>query len=136
MKKVSRLWAEGAFLTVITGSWAPNGVNNPVATSILGQGFSVVSGATGSGTAGLAKITYTEKYASLISFNCTLGYGTAGDQLAVPRAYVAATATALATQEVVNWDISAIAIAEWSAAGANYRVNFIAVFKKSATANI
>lgn len=112
-------------LVVVAGSCGPDG--GSAVTNVRGQssGFTIALSA-----AGVLLITFSEAWvrAQLVSAVVSLGFGTAGDQVAAFRAWTDGTSSAGATYEIVNWDISGAAVTAWSAANADYRVSFICVF--------
>lgn len=127
MKNTDYLQAEGHRLVVVGGSWeqASDAALDPAKTK--GVGFSVAITCAGTVT-----ITYDEPYGDLITFIATETETTASalSGRVRPGTYVAPSGSTKATQvvEIVSSTGSAIT---WRPAGANNRVNFLAMFRDS-----
>lgn len=108
----------------IAGSFAPNGSSAVSAASRKGRGFTVARTSTG-----LFTVTFTDKFAALLSATASLQQATAGDQTILVGTWTASTKALILTV----WDISAAAVAD-VAADANNRINFVAWFQNSSLA--
>lgn len=106
-------------LVPIIGSFAPNGASAIVATSNKGLGFTVARI-----SAGLYRLTFTDKFADLVSAQSTLQLAAAADLHVQVGTYTPASKTL---------DIRVVAVATETdvAANANNRINFVAWFRNS-----
>lgn len=102
----------------VSGSFAPNGSSAISAASNKGRGWTVAYISTG-----LYRITFADKYVTLISAVVTLQQATGGDQFLQLGTYTASSRTL----DVRNWDVSGAAVAD-IAADVNNRINFDCVF--------
>lgn len=106
---------------VIMGSFAPNGSSAVSASSRKGLGWSVART-----SAGVFTITFSDKFADMVSAVATLQKATAADQYVQVGTYTAASKTL-----VINvWDVSGTAVDD-IAADANNRINFVVCFRNS-----
>lgn len=99
------------------------GVTAVAAGAVRGKGFSVATKATGYHT-----ITFDSVYPHLIDFKACLQLATAADQFVIPCTYTKASKTI----DIALWDKSATNVADITA-GANNRINFLAIFSNSPT---
>jgi hypothetical protein len=102
----------------VSGSFAPNGSSALSATAVKGKGFTVAYISTG-----LYRITFADKYPTLISCRLGLQLTTGDDKVLQMGDYTAASKTL----DIRCWDISAAAVADISA-NANNRIHFDCVF--------
>ncbi len=110
-------------LVPIVGSFAPNGSSAIVASSRKGLGWSVAYTSTG-----LYTITFSDTFASLVSFTCDLQLAAAADSFLQMGTLVN---TSTPVVQIRNWDISGAAVAD-IAANANNRIHFVAWLRNSA----
>ncbi len=110
-------------LIPIVGSFAPNGSSAIVASSRKGLGWSVAYTSTG-----LYTITFSDTFADLVAFECSLQLVTAADSFLQMGTLVN---TATPVVQIRNWDISSAAVAD-IAANANNRIHFVAWLRNSA----
>jgi len=112
-------WALQRGLVVIAGSFAPNGSSAISAASNEGLGWSVARTNTG-----LYTITFSDKYAALVSFDLTLQMNTPAAQVLCAGAFSQSGKTITITNFTSG---SAADIA----ANANNRIHFTACFRNS-----
>lgn len=108
----------------IVGSFAPNGASALDATSRKGLGYTVARS-----SAGLFKITLTDKYADIVSAVASLQAPAAIDLVPQIGLIVASTPTVAASVEV---RLLVAAVATDQTANANARVNFTIWVRNSA----
>ncbi len=106
-------------LVIIAGSFAPNDSSAISADSRQGTGWSVARSNTG-----LYTVTFSDKYAALVSFGCWLQLATPAAQVLCAGVYTAASKTITITNFTSG---SAADIA----ADANNRIHFAALFRNS-----
>lgn len=106
-------------MVCIMGSFAPNGSSAVSAASRKGLGWSVART-----SAGLFTITFTDKWADLVSATATAQLATAADINAQVGTYTAASKT-------LTIRLIAVATETDVAADANDRINFICWFRNS-----
>lgn len=107
-------------LVDIPGSFATNGSGAIDATSRKGPGFSVARTDVGLGT-----ITFSDKYADLVSVHMQLQSNAAADAEVQPIAFDGAAKTLTFRHLVAG------VVAEFPAANANNRINFRASFRNT-----
>lgn len=111
-------------LVPIVGSFAPNGSSAVAATSNKGKGWSVAWTSTG-----LFTITFTDKWADLVSVTATLQLATA----AARSVQIGTWTPASKTLQIRVVDGSGVV--QDVSANANNRINFVAMFTNSALPN-
>jgi len=111
-------------MVLIMGSFAPNGSSALDATQRKGLGYTVARS-----SAGLFKITLTDKYADIVSAVASLQAPAAIDLVPQIGLIVASTPTVAASVEV---RLLVAAVATDQAANANARVNFVIAVRNSA----
>ena len=112
--------ALGKRYVIVAGSFAPNTAGTIDNTSNKGKGFTVAYG----GSTGLFTVTFTDKYADLISITVSSQLATAADSCMNAGTYNASART-LVLRNYTGGSLANIA------ADANNRVNFIAVFRNT-----
>ncbi len=110
-------------LIPMVGSFAPNGSSALDATARKGLGWTVARTSTG-----LFTITFSDTFADLVAFECSLQLASAGDQYLQMGTLVN---TATPVVQIRVWDISSAAVAD-IAANANNRIHFVAWLRNSA----
>lgn len=109
-------------LIPVAGSFAPNGSSALVATGTKGLGFTVAYTSTG-----LYTITFSDKYADLVSMQAQLQLTTGDDKFV----QIGAVDLSAKTIQIRVWDASSAAVSDVAAAAGN-RINFVAWFRNSA----
>ncbi len=110
-------------LIPMVGSFAPNTASAVSAASRKGLGFSVART-----SAGLFTVTFTDTFADLVAFNCSIQHVTARDIFAQMGTLVN---TATPIVQIRVWDVSGAAVDDITA-DANSRIHFVAWMRNSA----